>query len=308
MPGRLRQSDEFGHDLGSDLDHDELLHFNFFDPSVRVGAFFRLSTRVGQATACCFLSDGRVAFFSGSSSALRSGDFEAAGLKVEVLRPLEELALTFNGSISLLDDPTALSGGSDLSLAETQSSAEVELTFIGLSPAHGAQDSLEPNDEAGDQGGYEQLVRAVGHIRVGDEACLVDGFGARSHTWGYDPPDLSRHRLTCNVGPTFGFSVSRCESCEGVITTNGFAWDGSMILPLRHLELLSPGAGGEPLGVTLLAGDREWALAGRLVTSVPLDLADRSHQEGPMRWTLEDGRVGHGFSERLESDLNPLSS
>ena len=62
---RLEPQDEYLHPLGPEPSFNESMYFNLFDPSRRLGGFFRLGNRAnegtGEMTACLYLPDGRVA-------------------------------------------------------------------------------------------------------------------------------------------------------------------------------------------------------------------------------------------------------
>ena len=45
MAVRLEPQDEYLHELGPEPNFNESMYFNVFDPSARVGGFFRLANR-----------------------------------------------------------------------------------------------------------------------------------------------------------------------------------------------------------------------------------------------------------------------
>jgi hypothetical protein len=66
MALRLEPSDEYMHELGPELNFNESMYFNIYDPAAAIGGFFRLGNRAnegtGEMTCCLYLPDGRVAF------------------------------------------------------------------------------------------------------------------------------------------------------------------------------------------------------------------------------------------------------
>ncbi|MGH9103590.1 MAG: DUF7064 domain-containing protein [Acidimicrobiales bacterium] len=321
MPTRLEQRDEFTHELGPGPDVDEGVSFGFYDPSVRVGGLFRLDNRPGEGVAevsvCCFLPDGRVGFCGGRPAISGNAGFDAGGLHVDVRRPLEEVSLSWRGELVLLEDPLAV-GRPEAVAASPRAPGRVELTFAGVSPAY--EGELEQHPEASGpapgRGRYEQLVHVVGQVHAGDELDLVDGFGIRDHSWGplAPPPGSPSCRLTGNLGPTFGFSVSRVLGPGSTGRSRGFLWDGTSLMHVAELSLVTgwTGAGRhhDVIEARLVAGDREWLLQGKVIALVPLVEAGGAAERAPLltqaltRWTLDDGRVGHGFSAYLEPASN----
>ena len=66
MRVRLDPIDEYMHELGPEPNFNESMYFNVYDPTARIGAFFRLGNRAnegtGEMTICVYLPDGRVGF------------------------------------------------------------------------------------------------------------------------------------------------------------------------------------------------------------------------------------------------------
>ena len=85
----LRQPDEFLH-RGGESREPEWVDLNFYDPSIRLGAFLRLQHHQGRGDTsmdvCLYLPDGRTAFMSERSGA--SGDLLLANANSSAMRRL----------------------------------------------------------------------------------------------------------------------------------------------------------------------------------------------------------------------------
>src|SRR6266480_4761507 len=112
MVVRLEHEDEYMHELGSEQNFNESMYFNVYDLRSRIGGFFRLGNRTNEGyaemTACLYLPDGRVAFMFARPKIADNNAFDAAGMKFEVIRPFEELCVSYDGKVVLLDYPSAM--------------------------------------------------------------------------------------------------------------------------------------------------------------------------------------------------------
>ncbi len=64
--GNLTPEDDYTHALGPELNFNESMYFNFFDPERSLGGFVRLGNRANEGraemTVTLYLPDGRVLF------------------------------------------------------------------------------------------------------------------------------------------------------------------------------------------------------------------------------------------------------
>ena len=81
-------------------------------PTSGVGGFFRVGNRpnegTGEMTVCLYLPDGRVGFMFKRPEVTSNDAFDSAGLRFTVVEPFEELTVTYDGKVVLLDDPLQL--------------------------------------------------------------------------------------------------------------------------------------------------------------------------------------------------------
>jgi hypothetical protein len=316
MAVRLEPQDEYLHELGPEPNYNESMYFNVFDPTSRVGAFFRLANRAnegrGEMTACLYLPNGQVAFMFRRPEVHTNDAFDAAGMRFAVVRPFEELTVDYAGKVVLLDDPLQMA---DPKLAFTTNASvdcAVRLRFTGASAMVGGEPDAQrekPGEEFA-RGHYEQLVSATGEIEVGDQHWTVSGFGLRDHSWGpryWQAPWYYRW-LTANFGPDVGFMGSRIARRDGPGTRGGFVWEAGQLHLCPEVEIHTDWTGADSyhstVDVTLRAKDREWQVRGQVLNLIPLrnrrDGLVTRISEGLTEWTLGDGRVGYGLSEYLD--------
>ena len=335
MAVRLEPIDEYLHELGPEPNFNESMYFNVFDPSERVGGFFRLANRAnegsGEMTACVYFPDGRVGFMFKRPEVHTNDAFDAAGMRFGVVTPFEELTVTYEGKLCMLDDPLQMADPKAAFTSNPFEQAEVRLTYRGVAPPFGGEPDT-PHEKPGEEfarGHYEQLVGARGTIRVGDEEWAIDGFGLRDHSWGpryWQAPWYYRW-LTANFGDGFGFMGSRVARRDGDGTRGGFVWDGDELHLCRDFEISTDWTGDDAyhrsINATLRAKDREWKVSGRVLSLIPLrnrrttpegeQLVTRI-SEGMTEWTLQSGtsarnedlagRVGYGLSEYLDQIID----
>ena len=316
MGVRLEPQDEYMHELGSEENFNESMYFNVYDPKSRIGGFFRLGNRANEGyaemTTCLYLPDGRVAFMYSRPKIANNDAFDAGGMKFEVLRPFEELCVSYEGKVVLLDNPLAMADPKKAFTENPYSECKVQLTYTGVSTMFGGEPDT-PHERPGEEfakGHYEQLIAGCGTIRVGDDTWDVDGFGLRDHSWGpryWQAPYYYRW-LTANFGPSFGFMGSRVARRESDGTRGGFVWDGTALHLCNDFEISTSWVGEDSyhdtIDCTLRSGSQEWKVKGRVLSLIPLrnrrDEMVTRISEGMTEWTLEDGRVGYGLSEYLD--------
>jgi hypothetical protein len=316
MAVRLEHIDEYMHELGPEPNFNESMYFNLYDPSNRIGGFFRLGNRANEGyaemTVCLYLPDGRVGFMFGRPTISSNDAFDAGGLTFGVVRPFEELVVRHRGDVVMLDDALEMADPRRAFTENPRQSASADLTYTAVSTMFGGEPET-PHESASEEfarGHYEQLVAATGRIAVGEESWEVSGYGLRDHSWGpryWQAPWYYRW-LTANFGPTFGFMGSRIARRQGPGTRGGFVWDGTSMVMCDHLELATTWQGEESyhrdLEVVLGSGDRRWKVHGQVLSLIPLrnrrDGLVTRISEGLTRWTLDDGRVGYGLSEYLD--------
>ncbi len=325
MGVRLEPQDEYMHELGPEPNFNESMYINIFDPSAQLGGWFRMGNRANEGTAemtvCLYLPDGRVGFMFKRPSITSNEALDAGGMRWQVARPFEELTVSYEGKVVVLDDPKAMADPKTAFTENPYVECVVQLTFTGQ-----GRDSMfggepeERHEAPGEEfarGHYEQLVAGTGVIRVGDEEWHVNGFGLRDHSWGpryWQAPWYYRW-LTANVGPDFGFMASRVARREGPGTRGGFVWEDGRLHLCDDVEVRTEYEGDDKYHQSIAGvlrssrSGQEWRFTGDVMNLIPLrnrrqdpdgnPLVTRI-SEGMTRWTIDDGRVGYGLSEYLD--------
>jgi hypothetical protein len=250
---------------------------------------------------------------------------DAGGLTWTVVRPFEELQLTYVGKIVLLDDPHEMADPKAAFTDNPHVECEVHLTFTGQGrESMFGGEPTERHEAPGEEfarGHYEQLVAGRGSIRVADQEWDLNGFGLRDHSWGpryWQAPWYYRW-LTANVGSDFGFMASRVAKKDGPGTRGGFVWEDGRIHLCDDLEIRTEYVGDdtyhERINAVLRSGrsGKEWAFSGEVMNLIPLRNRRKSPDgewlmtrisEGMTRWTMDDGRQGYGLSEYLDQIID----
>jgi hypothetical protein len=318
---RLEPHDEYMHELGPELNFNESMYFNFFDPACRLGGFFRLGNRpnerTGEMTVCLWMPDGRVAFMFRRPDVTDNNKFDAAGLRFEVLEPFRALRISYVGGVLILDDPLEMADPAAAFRSGRMAGCSAELEYSGLSAMFGGEPetAVERPGEEFARGHYEQLVAVTGTATLDGQELEVSGYGLRDHSWGpryWQAPWYYRW-LTGNFGGELGFMGSRIARREGDGVRSGFVWEDGMMHICDDFRISSSwdrvGGHHKELDAQLLAGTRTWNVHGRVLSVVPLRNRRRDASgtelvtrisEGLTEWTLQDGRTGFGLSEYLD--------
>lgn len=323
MAVRLEPQDEYMHDAGDEPLYNESMYFNFYDPEGRLGGFFRIGNRPNEhraeVTACCYLPDGRIGFMFGRPEIDGNEAFAAGGMSFSVTEPFKTLEVAYSGTLLMLDEPLQMAHPERAFNENPTLPAEVRLSFHGAAPMFGGESDVaheRPGEEFA-RAHYEQLVHAVGTVKVGERDHEVNGYGLRDHSWGkrtWQAPWYYRW-LTGNAGPDFGFMASRVARRDGDGIRGGFVYDEGELHLCDRLELATDWVASSGstyhagITATLGSGDRSWSMKGRVINLIPLrnrrtsdsgeELVTRI-SEGLTEWTLANGRIGHGLSEYLD--------
>lgn len=312
----LRPEDDLMHPLGPEPNFNESAYLNFIDPTSRFGGWLRLGNRPNEGhaerTVCLYLPDGRVAFGFERAAIDDNSALRAGGLEIETVRPFEELAVTFDGELTLMGDGMEMA---DPRVAFTQNPSvgtTIRLRCTGLSPMYGGEprEAHEAEGEEVARGHIEQVIEARGVVEIGGERWELEGFGLRDRSWGPRYwQNVHYHRwLTGNFGARRGFMAVLHVTPSGVESQRGgFFWDGEELLLCEHMDITSTYRDAaqvhDTIQVRLQSGERSWEIAGEVLSLVPCrnrrDGRVTRISEGLTRWVL-DGDVGYGLSEYLD--------
>lgn len=316
---RLEPHDEFMHVPDDNPHFNESVYCSALDPS-GIGGWMRLGNRLNEGYAelsmVLYLTDGRVACAFGRPKIESNDRFDAGGMSVSVPEPFVRQEWAYTGELFLLEDPNALRNPQQMMKTAPRVEGEVRWSSTGVSPLHGG----EPVDDSTPTmygrefslGHFNQHVRSVGSIRVGDEEWAVDGFGWRDHSWG---PRLWQnihwYRLvTFNCGPGRGGMLLKiADPPRGARRLGILLYDGQYedVVDLDWTTDWTDTKEPSAWTVTVQTPARQVELHGRVLNHAPLRnrrdidgvVVTSRVSEGFTEITW-DGRTGHGMTEYIE--------
>ena len=318
---RLDAKDEFCHPPTAELNFNESVYSNAWDPAKRMGAWMRLGNRVNEGHAelsvCIYLPDGRVACQFQRPAIASNERHSAGGLDYRVIEPFRSVEMGYTGELMLLDDPQLLREPARLFKTAPRVHGMVEFRHDGVSPMHGGEPAAPDQETMYGRdfslGHFNQHMRTRGRICVGDQSWEIDGFGWRDHSWGprYWQNIYFYRLFIANFGADRGFMLLKrtdrrqCVHRVGVLQFDG---DYEDIIDLDVLTEWDERK--DPLRVQLgvRTARRAVRISGEVLTMAPLrnrrqvgtqELACRI-AEGFTRWRWEDGREGLGMTEYIE--------
>jgi hypothetical protein len=315
--GDLRIEDDYTHELGPEPNFNESMYFNFFDPGRGLGGFVRIGNRANERraemTATLFLPDGRVLFNFKRPTIEDNSEFDAGGMRFDVLEPGERLRTLYEGSVVELVDPRAMSDPRKAFAESPKRGVALDLEHTAVGPMYGsAHDEHEASVSHQNQfarAHYEQHMRVRGTLDLDGERVEIDGHGLRDHSWGPRTWQAIEgyEWLTMNFGDDLGAMVSiirrsGSEPRVGGVVVRGmeadFVEDASI-----DAEYEDDGLFHKALRVNLetRGGDR-LEIEGTVRSFIPLRNRREGMTthvgEGMTEWRLGN-RTGFGLSEFL---------
>ena len=321
---RLDPRDEYPHPIEADRNFNESMYTNIFDPSSRLGGWFRVGNRPNEGYAevscCLYLPDGGVGFMFGRPEIQNNDALDAGGMKFEVVEPFKKLRLTYEGMVCLMKNPLDMANPKKAFTENPLVNCKADLHYQGAAPMYGGERVSEDGtpiqekpEEAFARAHYEQHMMGRGTITVGDQDFRVDGYGLRDHSWGpryWQNIHWYRWLPMC-WGKDFGMMIS-------VVTmTDGSQIIGGMVLRNQEYVMIDEArietdwdANYYQKGLKAWArtAEQEYEIEGRVLSLLPL----RNRRKAPDGRVLEtritegmteyrcQGRVGYGMSEYLD--------
>ena len=317
---RLEPQDEYPHAPDAAENFNESVYANGFDPKARMGAWMRLGNRVNEGYAelsvCIYLPDGRVAC-QFARPAIESNDaFDAGGLRVDVVEPLERIDLIYEGELLLLDDPNALRDPKTMFERAPRVPSAVRFEQSAISPVYGGEPLSEDQQtlygHAFSRSHFNQHTRVSGHMRVGEEEWSIDGFGWRDHSWGPRYwQEIYWYRLFMgNVGEDRGFMLLKIVDPDGRARRLGVLRIDGEYEPVLDLDVVtewSEQQDPQRVLVGVRTANRHELIEARMITVAPLRNRRRANGEVLVSRIAEgfteftwDGRTGYGMTEYIE--------
>lgn len=315
----LTARDEGVHDAGGETNWNESRYIDFWDPQQRTGGWFRIGARpnagYAEMSACVFLPDGRVAF-AFERARIDENGMTAGGQSWDVIEPWRHTRVTFNGAMTVFDDPWVLVEPKRAFTEGTQLEVDVDLTCTteGLGATMGQDQDQHRMIFLPGQADfhYQHMTHVVGTIRLGDDVRAVDGRGGKDHSWGPRNWHAKTYLrwLTCCVDDDDGFMLTRAVGPTAE-TRSGFVWADREFRVVDGFDMMNHYSGPphhelERTDVTVRAGTLEWTVTGRPQQWLPLRHRQRNDAgaeatlrivKQPAEWVFTDGRSATGHLE-----------
>lgn len=312
----LTLDDDYTHTVTAEPNFNESMYFEFHDPESGIAGFLRLANRPnegrGERTICLYLPDGRLAFGYARPEVTSNEAMNAGGLAVEVVTPLREVRVRFDGDVRVLADPAMMSDPATALNSSPRADCRIILQYLALAPAH--EQTFEAQGQSFAPHHYEQLAVVTGEVVIGTQRFTVRGHGLRDHSWGprsWQAPWFYRWLHGCTDG--FGFMAAYFGDPDGSSRVGGFVFDGAGVHTCDDLQITTERDGDSfqrHIDLTMTAGGRRWHMRGDALSSVPLRHRSADGEistrivEAAIRWSVAGsdapGAPIHGMAEYLD--------
>lgn len=321
------ESDDGMHENSGEAHFNESAYYNVYDAERRVGGFCRVGNRPNEGhaemTICLYLPDGAAAFMYARPPIAANDRFEAGGMRFEVVTPMREHRITYEGTVCLLRRPLDLLDPKAAFTENPHVPASLALEWRSLCAAQGGEPRVlvdgrwvgvrreKPGQEFA-RGHLEQHGHAVGELVVDGRRWTIDGFGLRDRSWGprsWQAPDHYRW-LTMSFGRDAGIAAARTVQRDAAVLQGGYLFSPETggVVPIVRVDVDTEARDEAGLHAALRAtltradGAIE-TVTGRVLGMVPLRNRRQGMTtriaEGLTAWQWGD-RVGYGWSEYLD--------
>lgn len=318
MGYKLIDSDESTHNPGTQENWNESRYIDFWDPSQRIGGWFRIGNRpnagYAEMSACINLPDGRTAFMFNrpkiTANTLTSGD-----QSWEIIEPWKTTKVSYRGELMILDNAWALTEPKTAFQTAPRVQADIDLLVhaqgLGSIMGHD-QDHIDLIFLPGQADFHTQnLTATTGTVKVGDQKWSIDGRGCADHSWG--PRNwhakIYLRWIIANVDDDNGFMLVRGVG-PNKKTRSGFVWDDGKFHIVDDFDMRNEYAGApnyelKKTSLVIRSGDRQWSAEGTPQGWLPLRHLQKNEKgetallriiKSPTDWVVE-GRAGAGMCE-----------
>ncbi len=324
----LLPEDDFMHPLEAAPNFNESAYYNFINHTEPcLGGWVRLGNRPNEGyaemTACLYEPDGGIAFMFQRARITDNRAHDAGGARFEVVKPWERHRVSYRGRVCVMRNPLDLINPSIAFKANPFEDAEVDIEWLGLSPAWGGEPRVrDPSgawrsaDISSDttqfmRGHFEQIGAARGCMKIGSRVYSIDGYGCRDHSWGprYWQNTGPYQWLLMNFGGRCGLMALRQTQTDGSTKMTGFYWKaGELNREITRVEIDTefkpPDNIHHKMRVRFQLDGESFLreASGEVLTPAPC----RNKRggwvtritEGLARWSM-DGETGYGIAEYL---------
>jgi len=315
--GDITTQDDYTHPLGPESNFNESMYFNFFDRARNAGGFLRLGNRANEGyaemTLTLYMPDGSVLFQYKRPEITNNDAMDAGGMKFEVVRGLEELRTTYDGSAVFLTEPAQMADPGAAFKNNPFKKVKLDLTHTAAGPAYGSTGAghqvSDPEKEFA-KAHYEQHMQVRGTMAIDGDVIPIDGLGLRDHSWGprFWQAIWSYRWLTINFAPDYGMMVSTVWRDRENRTQGGVVYRGDKMRRITAVDIDTRfhdnGLFHESLVAHLTLDDGEKLdVTGKVMGFIPLRnrrAGMTTHVgEGMTEFRCGDA-VGYGLSEYLD--------
>lgn len=316
--GNLSPEDDYTHPLGPELNFNESMYFNFFDPAQGIGGFIRIGNRANEGraevTLTLYLADGRVLFTFKRAAIEHNDAFDAGGARFEVIEPSDKLRTLYDGRVVELAEPRNMQDPRKAFTESPKRKVVLDLVHEAVGPMYGHSGDRQESERSAEQqfgkAHYEQHMAVTGTLRIDDEELRIEGHGLRDHSWGprHWQAIESYQWLTMNFGPDLGAMVSVIHRDADNVRMGGVVIRNGEFEAIRKAEISAEyeDNGLYHRSVTArieTASGEVHEITGEVKGFIPL----RNRREGLVthigegmtEWTWGD-RTGYGLSEFLQ--------
>ena len=131
------------HPVEAAQNFNESMYVNLFDHGQKIGGWLRVGNRPNEGHAemscCLFLPGGRVGFMYQRPALRHNQNFDAAGMKFEVVEPFRTLRATYKGMLCVLDQPQQMEDPHKAFRENPIRHCELSFEFRGIAPPFGGE-------------------------------------------------------------------------------------------------------------------------------------------------------------------------
>jgi hypothetical protein len=315
----LTDLDEYTHRVGPAGNWNESRYIDFWDGANRIGGWFRIGNRPNERhaemSACINIPDGRTAFMFARPE-ISHNELYAAGQHWHIDEPWRRTRVTYHGEMIVLEDPWQLVEPKRAFHESPRVAVAVELDCLseGLGSVMGFDqghiDRIFLPGQADFH--YQHLIHSTGRVTVGPQDWIVDGRGAKDHSWG--PRNwhakIYLRWLIASFDDDHGFILVRAVGPTKT-TRSGFVWDAGKFhlvddFDMRNEYADAPHYELKRTTLKIRSGSRAWKAEGIPQAWLPLrhrqnDAAGKPALlrivKSPTQWTTDEGRTGPGMCE-----------
>jgi hypothetical protein len=309
-------ADELMHEVTADAQFNESMYFNLVDTASGNSILLRMGNRVNEGfaevTVLVYRPGGAAAFHFERAPIKDNTRFDAAGLRFNVVKPLDEMQVDYAGPVHLLRDGRDLADPKTALASSPEKTLELNLTYINLVAVYGLDARGRPagaiigGESTIARGHYQVPCRVRGTMRLEGSTTTFDAIGFRDHSWGprvWQGPRYWRW-ISCMCDDRNGFVGWVTRIGDDRPPGNGMVMRDGRLSLVRSATVRSTYTDApyypETMSVELHTDEGSYTASGHTLALVPL----RNRRAGIVARLAEavceyefEGLTGHGFSE-----------